>query len=250
VAHFGLGCIGAVSAVEFAKAGVAGLRLLDHDVVDAGTVLRWYLGLPYAGHGKTDIITNFLRVHYPLVSVVGYPARIGTTPNEREILSKMVDGASIVYDATAEPGVSYFLSELARHDGISYIGVSGTQGGWGGVVARLRPGATGCGYCLERAKMEGRIPAAPADPSGAIQPAGCDDPTFTGAGFDLATVALTGVRTAVATLVGGEDGYPAAPNDVTVIALRGEGGKLIQPTFTGIDLVPYPDCPVCGSGSQ
>ena len=250
VAHFGLGCIGAVSAVELAKAGVGELRLLDHDIVDAGTVLRWYLGLPYAAFGKTETITNFVRAHYPLTSVIGYPARIGSTPNEREILLKMVDGASLVYDATAEPGVSYFLSELARRSGIPYVGVSGTQGGWGGVVARLRPGTTGCGYCLERAKTEGRIPAAPADPAGDVQPAGCDDPTFTGAGFDLASIALTGVRTAVATLLDGTGGYPAAPNDVTVVALRDTGGKLIQPTFTGIDCAPYPDCPVCGSGSR
>ncbi len=246
IAQFGLGCIGAVSAVEFAKAGVGALRVLDHDAVEAGTVLRWYLGLPVAGHRKTDVMTNFINAHYPLTAVAGYPARLGSTAGERVLLGQMLEGASLVYDATAEAGVSYFLADLARHHGVPYIGVSGTRGGWGGMVTRLRSdGTTGCGYCLERAKTEGIVPAAPADPNGEVQPAGCDDPTFMGAGFDLATIALAGVRTAVATLLEGEDGYPAAPSDITVVALRDADGRLIQPQFTGVNLSPYPDCPVC-----
>lgn len=252
IAHFGLGCIGAVSAVEFAKAGVGALRLLDHDVIDAGTVLRWYLGLPVAGHRKTDVMTHFINNNYPLTAVTGYPARLGSTAGERVILEQMMEGASLVYDAAAESGVSYFLADLARHHGIPYVGVSATQGGWGGIVTRLRgEGTTGCGYCLERAKTDGIVPVPPADPNGEVQPAGCDDPTFTGAGFDLATIALTGVRTAVSTLLEGEAGYPAAASDITVIALRDADGRLIQPQFTGVNLPPYPDCPACAvSGSR
>ncbi|MGK2860240.1 MAG: ThiF family adenylyltransferase [Thermoanaerobaculia bacterium] len=251
IAHFGLGCIGAPSAVEFAKAGIGALRILDHDVVETGTALRWPLGLPVVGGRKTEIISNFLKSHYPLTRVSSYVARLGSTRGERRALEGMLDGASLVYDAIAEPGASYFLADLARHHGIPYVGVSGTPGGWGGNVARLRPdGGTGCWYCLERAKDEGLVPAAPADPVGMIQPAGCEDPTFTGAGFDLLMIALAGVRTAVATLVEGAQGYPASPSDITVIAFRDAKGGLIQPQFIGFDLHPYPDCPACGSGSR
>jgi len=252
IAQFGLGCIGAVSAVEFAKAGVGVLRVVDHDVVEAGTVLRWYLGLPTAGHGKTDVIANFIRTHYPLTKVGVLSARIGSTAGERAAIERLMAGVDLVYDATAETGVSYFLADLARHAGVPYVGVSGTQGGWGGNVVRLRSdGRSGCWYCLDRAKTDERIPPAPHDARGDVQPAGCADPTFTGAGFDLATVALTGVRTAIATLLEGEGGYPGVPSDVTVIAFRDAEGRLIQPNFAGFDLPPYPDCPACsGSGSR
>ena len=40
VAVFGLGCIGGPSALEFARAGVGELRVLDHDAVDPGTIGR------------------------------------------------------------------------------------------------------------------------------------------------------------------------------------------------------------------
>ncbi len=40
-------------------------------------------------------------------------------------------------------------------------------------------------------------------------PRGCADPTFTGAGFDVATIALQGVRLVVGTLAGSiPGGYP------------------------------------------
>jgi hypothetical protein len=251
VAVFGLGCIGAPSAIEFARSGAGALRLADCDTVDAGTTVRWPLGLPTVGHAKTDVIAQFIHTNYPRTKVGRFRGRIGATAGERPALFEMTEGASLVYDAGAEPDLSYFLADLARNRGLPYVGVSGTEGGWGGVVVRLRAdGTTGCWYCLQRAREEGTIPAAPAATSSDVQPVGCMDPTFTGAGFDLATVALTGVRIAVATLLEGEGGYPAAPWDVLVIRLRDASGQLLLPQFEGFALPPYPDCPVChGSGS-
>lgn len=251
IVQFGLGCLGAPSAIEFAKAGVGALRLGDHDDIDGGTIVRWPLGFPAIGFAKTEVLAQFIQAHYPLTKVGHFSGRIGSTRGERDALLRMTEEASLIYDATAEPGVSYFLADLARDRGIPYVGVSGTQGGWGGLVVRLRgDGTTGCWYCLQRAKEEGLVPAPRADTRGTVQPAGCADPTFTGAAFDLGMIALTGVRIAAATLLEGTGGYPAAPSDITVIALRNAEGNLIQPNFTGINLPAYPDCPACrASGS-
>jgi len=243
IALFGLGCNGAISAVELAKAGTKELRLADHDFLDPGTLLRWYLGLPFAGRQKADLLTDFINANYPLTAAISYIYRVGG--GDTNTLTQISDGVSLLYDATAEPGVSYFLSEFARHHGVPYIHVSSTQGGWGGVIVRLN-GDTGCWYCLQAARRDGRIPAPPADQQGVVQPIGCSDPTFMGAGFDLATIALAGVRTAVATL---SPKYPSDDWDVTVISLRDEHGKSIPPTFRTFKLPKDRTCSACGSAS-
>jgi molybdopterin/thiamine biosynthesis adenylyltransferase len=242
IALFGLGCLGGISAIELAKAGPRELRTLDHDYLEPGTLLRWYLGLPAAGLLKSSVISDFINQHYPLTKAVPYKYRLGGNIDQR-VIKEMTAGASLIYDATAEPGVNYFLAEFARHHGLPYVHVSGTQGGWGGSVVRLNEN-TGCWYCLELAKTHGRIPPPPADVNGAVQPKGCGDPTFTGAGFDLATIALTGVRTAIASL---GTGYPTQAWDVTVISLRDASGALITPRFDGFLLPKDPTCPACGS---
>jgi hypothetical protein len=234
----GLGCNGGISAMELAKAGPKELRLVDHDFLDAGTLLRWYLGVRVAGLRKATVLAGLIDEHYPLTKAVPFVHRIGGNGAMLEI----AEGASLIYDATAEPGISYFLAELARHQRIPYIHVSGTQGGWGGVIVRLTE-KTGCWYCLEASRVAGRIPAPPADISGNVQPAGCSDPTFTGAGFDLATIALAGVRTAVSTL---STTYPSHAWDVMIISLRDEHGSLIAPRYDTYELPRDPACLVCG----
>ena len=44
IAQFGVGCLGAASALEFVRAGIGELRILDRDHVDPGTIGRWPLG--------------------------------------------------------------------------------------------------------------------------------------------------------------------------------------------------------------
>lgn len=243
IAVFGLGCLGGISTIEFAKAGAGEVRFLDHDYLDPGTALRWYLGLQAVGVLKAHLIADFVKKHYPLTKPVPYEHRLGSFDNDRQTVEAIADGASLIYDATAEPGVSYFLAELARHRNLPFVHVSGTQGGWGGIVARLTP-TTGCWYCFKAAEKAQQILPAPADPSGNIQPTGCANPTFTGAGFDLTTIAMTGVRTAVATL---SEPYPNQPWDVMVIALRDEHGAMIPPRFSTYLLPKDPACVTCGS---
>jgi molybdopterin/thiamine biosynthesis adenylyltransferase len=258
VAVFGLGCVGAPSAFELARCGVGELRVLDYDVVDPGTIVRWPAGLTVAGVPKVEVVRQFVRRDYPYTKVTPFRHRLGAArlrahdgESEQSVLQRMLDGASLIYDGTAERGVQHFLSDLARELGITYLGVSGTFGGWGGLVVRVRPGRTeGCWICSRHALEDGLeehvIPAPPADPDGRATPLGCASPTFTGAGFDLAQVALYGARTAVSTLCGGEaGGYPETPWDVTSIAFRGAGGSLIPPAFWTGPLKKHPNCRRC-----
>jgi len=62
------------------------------------------------------------------------------------------------------------------------------------------------------------IPLPPEDSKELVQPAGCAAPTFTGAGFDIMEVVLTGVRLSVATLCSEDsNGYPGLDWDVGVL---------------------------------
>lgn len=243
IALFGLGCIGGISAVEFAKAGTGALRMLDHDYLDSGTLLRWYLGLPNAGLAKAPLLAMFLKKNYPLTTATAHQHALGRFGEDEAILNHMTAGTSLIYDAAAEPGVSYFLAELARHRGIAFVHVSATNGGWGGLIVRLTTN-TGCWYCFKAAQDRHDIPDPPEDKSVRLQPQGCADPTFTGANFDLATIALDGVRTGIASL---NSTYPSQSWDVMVVALRDEHGALIPPRFDTYALPKDPTCPMCGS---
>ena len=133
-----------------------------------------------------------------------------------------------------------------------------------GSAARLaavspRKGARSAGVTPMRASLRGGTrsvlcplrsalcpPPARDDESGRVQPTGCGDPTFIGAGFDLAELALTGARVVVSTLCEGiPGGYPEAEWDVGVLALRDTAGRLIAPVWSTHALRKHPRCQSC-----
>ena len=273
VAVFGLGCLGAPSALEFARASIGGLRLLDGDHVDAATTIRWPFGLGAAGWPKAWAIAGAIRNDYPYVRVderlafayhLGEARRSAGQPgdaslSEGEVLGKMLDGASLLYDACAERAVQYLLAQAARGRSMPYISVQGTAGGWGGMVVCIEPGRTeGCWGCLQHwlgAPIDqGGIPGAPADAQrGEVRVEGCANQTYAGANVDLGEVALMGVRVAMGVLAGGvpENGgppaYPRGDWDVAVLSLRDERGRLLAPRWETFDLRRHPECSLCGA---
>jgi molybdopterin/thiamine biosynthesis adenylyltransferase len=253
IALIGLGGIGGPSALEFARAGIGDLRILDGDIIDPGTAVRWPFGFGVAGLRKTDVIKDFVREQYPYVRVRAWHRRLGMIamdrPSDLEILDEVLDGVSLIYDATAEVGIQHLLADLARERGVPYICVSSTAGAWGGLLIRLRPKETeGCWVCSQWALQDKTIPVPPADPKAGVQPAGCADPTFTGSGFDLAQVSSAGVRLAVGTVLAGTaDAYPDVAWDVAVISLRERGGQIIVPRVETFPLRRHPSCK-CGDG--
>jgi hypothetical protein len=253
VAVIGLGAIGATSAFELARSGVGELRVLDHDYVDPATTVRWPLGLTAAGKSKVESVADFISTNYPHTKVVPFEHRLGacrvTTAERRDdgqVLGELLEGADLVYDASAELGINHVLSDQAAARGLPYVCVSTTHGAWGGRLIRVRPGGLteGCWMCHQWAINTGILPTPLADPRGEVQPAGCSDPTFTGAGFDVASVALAGVRLAASTLAAGAGGgYPDVNWDVAVISLRdGSGQLLVSPGWDTYPLARHPDC--------
>jgi hypothetical protein len=234
------------------------LRILDYDFVEPGSVVRWPIGITAAGHRKTLKLLETISFNYPYTKVTSYNWKLGATrdqgKHEDEILDEMLDGADLVYDASAEYGVQRFLAWLAAKRGLPYVGIQSTPGGWGGIVIRIRPNTTeGCWQCLQWALYaEGLIPTPSFDERGdQLQPAGCADPTYTGANFDLMPVAMSGVRAAVSTLcIGQEASYPEMSWDVAVLDLRSKTGQAIAPTWRLFPLNKHPRCEICGTSTD
>jgi len=254
IAIVGLGCVGAPSVLEFARAGVGVLRLLDHDFVEPGTIARWPLGLAVAGLSKTDALKAFIRDHYPYSKVATWRHMIGNAldpqASDISVLNELLQDVDLLYDASAESGISYLLSDMARSKNIPYISISTTPGGWGGRVARIRPGPNrGCWMCLQLAEKSGAISSPSGDSKELVQPAGCAAPTFTGAGFDIMEPVLSGVRLSIATLCSGAvDSYPDFDWDVGVVSLRDSTGRVIAPHWETFHLEREPSCEVCKNG--
>ncbi len=246
----GLGCLGAPSVLDFARCGVGELRIIDFDIVEAGTIMRWPFGLKSIGRQKTEVIEEFLNDNYPFTKVVPFSHRIGAVrlPNnlssDLEVLETALKGTDLIYDASAEQGLHDFLTDLSAELKLPYIAIWTTFGAWGGTLVRIRPGKTeGCWLCFLNSLNDGSIPTPYSDPLGEVQPMGCASPTFTGASFDTGTIALGGVRLAVSSLTEqDENSYPSIEWDIAVINLRDELGNITVPSWNTYKLKKHSAC--------
>lgn len=241
VAIIGLGTLGAPSAIEFARCGAAEARLLDYDFVEPGPTVRWPLGWDAFGRRKTTVIAEFISRHYPMCKASTFFHRVGSVEGptrDGAVIDALLDGVDLIYDASAEFGINHLFSSLALEFGVPYVWVSTTPGAWGGVVGRIKNGSTkGCWKCYYEMLTEGVIQAPHEDPRPMVQPVGCSDLTFFGAGFDIGNIALAGVRLAVSTICADSgEGYPDVNWDVGVVNLRDSGGLPVPPTWTTYSL--------------
>jgi hypothetical protein len=247
IAIVGAGCLGAAAALEFARVGVGEIRIIDNDIVEAPTTMRWPLGLPAAGRQKVTALAEFIRTNYPTSNVLPIIGRYGTSPRMggstiRET-EEFFDGVDLIYDATAEEGISYPLSEEARRRSCIYVATYALAGAWGGRVVRMRPNVTaGCWVCYKLAVDDQTIPTPPSDQT-MIQPVGCSEPTFTGANFDMQHVTLLGVRAAALSLIQRTAKIPRdMVDDVFTIALRTATGDPVLPAWSSFALSRHQKC--------
>jgi molybdopterin/thiamine biosynthesis adenylyltransferase len=245
----GAGALGGVIATELANAGLGHLHLIDGDVVDPATFCRQVGTLQLAGLPKANAIAAELALHSPHTTVVPDPLRIGNALNpsgEHEHWSALVQDADLVIDATANPAASRYLAALAAATGTAFLHASATAGGHGGLVARIRPGRTaGCWACLAHHRADHTIPTPPSAADGLVHPARCTQPTFTGTGTDLRSVALHAARLAIATLIDGQPGaYPDFTDDVHIASLFDTDGHAMPVRWYSTGLPRHRACPL------
>ena len=259
VTVFGLGSLGAPFAQEMAKSRIGTLRLADHDHIDAGTSVRYPLGLDQAGVGKWFALARWVQLHNPEVRVDAVSMQVGgvtmQTPevSERRALHRLVSGTDLLVSATAENDVNSQLDEVGIAYGVPRL-YMWSQSGFGGVVALLEEGRTGCFHCLslflsEKAQSGTPLVEVPTPVDGVavgtIQGRGCADRSFTATHADLLPIAIHAARVAYGRLCGAAGGYPAMPGDVFTVQVRRPDGQPVPPSWITFDLPPRPDCPLC-----
>jgi hypothetical protein len=248
-ALLGLGSLGAPLALELARAQLGELRILDNDLVETGTIVRWPIGIPAVGSRKTAVIEATIASHYPRTSCHSFQHRLGAAleenegPNDFDLIDELLRGTDLVVDATAELAVQQLLADLAREQSLPQLYFWGTEGSYGGAVVRCLPGETGCWFCLQLAIEDGSIPGPPHEPGGTTQPRGCGTPTFTGESFNLLPLVAQAARVASATLLGT---LPAG-QDAFVLSLRDGDVPAAAPQWTAYALTKHPRCPHCAA---
>ena len=245
----GLGALGAPLAFELARAQLGELRVLDHDLVEAGTIVRWPIGASAIGSAKTAMVEGTIKSQYPRTTCLSIAHQVGTAPdgtvheNDFDVLERLLEDAHVVIDATAEIAIQQLIGDLARERALPQVYLWGTEGAYGGVVARSVPGETGCWFCLQLAIEDGSIVAPPREATGTTQPRGCGTPTFTGESFNLLPLVAQAARVTTSLLLG----MLPVGGDVFVMALRDGDDPAPAPRWTTYPLERHPRCPVCAS---
>lgn len=245
----GTGAVGAPVTVELGRNGCGTLHLLEHDTVEPGNTVRWPLGAAAWGHQKLDALAAFLSREYPGTKVHLYPHCLGQAgpdvdgPGDDDVLDPVLADVDLVIDGSASHGVTTLLADRCRAAGIPLITLFATPTLEGGAVVR-HAGNGGCPNCLAHAWHNNEISPPPGQgrEDGLIQPPGCGERTFIGAGYDLQELSLQAVRLAVETL----SGEAAVDSVIQTLSFIGDDGRRCPPSWR-VD--PLPRHPACGCRS-
>lgn len=252
----GAGAIGSPVALQLARAGVGKLIIIDNDHVQVGNTPRWALGWQSAGVLKTDALESYIQREYPYTKIetitlqLGVPFVSEERPSQYTTVSDALSTADLVIDASAHQRVTHFLADLAMEHKTPFLWLTLTSGAAGGVVGRILPTTTaGCWHCYQHRLSDGTIQKPPDYSDKEIQPAGCAQPTYIGAGIDSDEVPLLASRLAVATLCRNDHAinrYKDFAWDVAVVKLAEENNPT-TPTWTTYKLKQHNNCQVCNS---
>ncbi|MGJ9373833.1 ThiF family adenylyltransferase [Nesterenkonia sp. CF4.4] len=234
----GVGAVGSVIADQLSRAGIEGLTIIDHDVLEPGNLVRHANNLSFVGTAKSDAAAALARQANPYIEVSSVNYSVGSTAagtEQRMSLAREYEQADLVIDATAEVGVQRLSAFLARRAGKPWIGAWATNGALGGAVVRVPASAPWCFSCFEWARLKNDHLQPPASPAPLTQPAGCAEPTFLGPGHDLNEVALHAARTALGVL----SNKPT--HDAAVLSLEHPGGADL-PQWDTQSLTRHPEC--------
>jgi hypothetical protein len=253
----GAGSIGSPAAKLLAQGGVGSLRIVDHDILDAGNAIRWEIGRSAAGIPKAHVLHRTIDANYPYTHVEGANWRIGDPhlagdPREPELYDQLFRGVDCVFDASASLAVNHFLSEWARFHRVPYVWMHATPGAWGGLVGRS--GIEKSDFCWMchllylNPSREGEIkidPLSSAPEEDRVQPPGCLDPTFIGSQVDLTEVSLMGTRLVIdqALTRTGVQAQSSYDWNIATLRLRDPAGRPQLPSWQSYVLPRHADCP-------
>lgn len=259
IAIVGVGALGSPVADHLAKAGLGDAVFVDHDLVTPGNRVRHLLDISDAGRRKVAGVAARARRVNPWGTLRTHPVRLGEAGQSSEAMTQRIDDTiiadletcDVIVNTSANSVTGMYLSQIAHGIGVPVVHAYVSAGGWGGRVLVQRPGASGCWECLGRAQVdpgayeaEVAVPNVPTDPAPQeVLELGCGDPTFTGAGFDLAAAAAATARVVVGVALEDEAGYPALGYDLLTLGFRGR--ETAVPTSESGVVPVHPACEIC-----
>lgn len=138
----GLGSVGSKVAVSLARSGVRRFLLVDDDYIVPGNMVRHELSWAYTGMHKARAVRDALSLIAAGMQVDTSITRLAGQESAVTVAATLKDlsNCDLLIDATANPEVFLLLAALVKRHGKSLCWGEIFAGGYGGMIARARPG--------------------------------------------------------------------------------------------------------------
>jgi hypothetical protein len=219
VAVVGCGSLGSKIAVMLARSGVGRFLLVDDDMLFPDNLVRHELDWREIATHKVDSLARRIQLVNPLAVCEKRHHRLGgqESSGSLESLIETLSGCDLLIDATADPAVFNYLCAVVAvaKKPLAWAEVFG--GGFGGLIARYRPGSEPEPasmrraieqWCIDRGRPMHRAVRNYA--GGPTMPMIADD-------ADVTVIASHGARLVIDTLIGRDPS--AFPYSVYLIGL-------------------------------
>ena len=142
VAIVGCGSMGSKVAASLARCGVARFFLVDGDVLKPSNLVRNDLDWSAVGAHKVDGVINRLRLIKPDVQVEKWTGRLGGQHSTTSLVGCLatLSKCDLIIECTGSGQGFSFAAAVATQDKVAMIWGRVFGGGYGGYVARSRPG--------------------------------------------------------------------------------------------------------------
>ena len=142
VAIVGCGSAGSKIGVSLARSGVGYFVLVDDDILLPGNLVRHDLDWRAVGGHKADALSERIKLVNPAVTAEVRKIRLSAqeASGSVTVVLSAISNCDLVVDATANPAVFNLLSSMVVSASKPMIWLEVFGGGYGGLVARHRPG--------------------------------------------------------------------------------------------------------------
>jgi hypothetical protein len=142
VALVGCGSVGSKMAVMLARSGVGKFLLVDDDMLFPDNLVRHELDWREIATHKVDSLARRIQLVNPLAACEKRHHRLGgqESSGSLESLIETLSGCDLVIDATADAGVFNYLCAVVATAEKPLVWAEVFGGGFGGLIARHRPG--------------------------------------------------------------------------------------------------------------
>jgi len=161
----GAGSMGSKIAVSLARSGVRRLVLVDDDVLLGENIVRHELDWLAVGLHKVEGLRDRLHLIAPRMDVTVHQQQVTgqESPLQTSTVLQDLSACDLIIDATANPNVFVMLASVAQAAKKALLWAELFASGFGGLMARARPGADPNPFAMRDALLDyfSRLPLAP-----------------------------------------------------------------------------------------